>query len=230
MATAVVKDTGRDTSLAGSHGTLGYGLLADHGTRSVRNPQPIRESMKLRMVVIGLLAAGVIVVAQARPAYCKAAAPACKSRTALSITTGGLVWRSTITPRPPTSYIRATSFTVTGCLFRNNGARRKDDDPANCHVSLANVRGVVFTGNAFRIWQNKHMDRPWPRNGLRLEKLRECVIANNALYHSASHKPVDDLGGHRLRRSRDPFRGLLSRRDPLRLQTVRGEVSPGAPA
>ena len=90
----------------------------------------------------------------------------------------------------------ASAITVTGCLFRNNGARREDEDPANCHASLTNARGVAFTGNAFQIWQNKHMDRPWPRTGLRLEKLRECVIANNALHHSASHKPLDDLAGH----------------------------------
>ena len=40
------------------------------------------------------------------------------------------------------------------------------------------------------------MDRPWPSVALRLQNLRECVLANNTLHHSASHNPLDDLGVH----------------------------------
>ncbi len=81
-------------------------------------------------------------------------------------------------------------FTVTGNIIYRSGKPEWTTDPLDsAHVRFINVRGLTFTGNSMCVGQDDGYKGQFsPMYGIVIEKLTDCVIANNTLHIGALKK------------------------------------------
>ncbi|HOU09905.1 MAG TPA: right-handed parallel beta-helix repeat-containing protein [Clostridiales bacterium] len=97
---------------------------------------------------------------------------------------------------------RSDTVTVTGNVFNRSGAGDFDKTPPadeldNCHVRLRRCVNAVVSGNTLRVGTNDGGTGPKsPLYGFVIERLRGCVIKDNAMLCASLKANVLDLGGH----------------------------------
>jgi len=105
-------------------------------------------------------------------------------------------------------------ISVTGNTMRRSAYRCADRPDANCHMRFVNVRGLTVTGNSMVAGRvGRRRDQTNPAAGIIVEKLRDSVIAGNALHHGAMKQLIVDRGGHE---------NLILRDNPGSLQDAEG--------
>lgn len=86
------------------------------------------------------------------------------------------------------------AITITGNVFNRSGADFFDNlaQEDSCHIRLCECFGVTVTGNTFLLGQDDVIGegKYSPKHGVVFDKLKGCVIANNALWKACLEEPI----------------------------------------
>ena len=103
-------------------------------------------------------------------------------------------------PDPRWVKIPCHAITVTGNIFSRGGADFDGDmhELDYCHIRMHDCFGVTVTGNTMLVGVSDGVleGAPSPKYGMVLDRLKGCVIADNAMMNGYAKKQFYDLGGH----------------------------------
>lgn len=103
-------------------------------------------------------------------------------------------------PDPRWVKIPCHAIAVTGNVFSRGGANLDGgrDELDLCHIRMHDCFGVTVTGNTMLVGVSDGVleGAPSPKYGMVLDRLKGCVIADNAMMNGYAKKQFYDLGGH----------------------------------